>query len=236
MSAGETTKPWYRVFLESSVIATCLAGLITTVVGGYLLELAKDNALAIDREREKQSALIANQLQVLEALNTMLAEYKLAAEFVIFDVVDRNGETLEGQDSILQSIKKFDDASQEFLTRAYQEVFRVRIYFADPALCDRLESHLTQLNQPGNLIAIDGALSFELAEYKRRMQDVEQAQTSQGVIKNIGLQVTDDEAAATPDNHDLLLAMRETRRQLRQEFEAVQSILEELADGTVAKQ
>lgn len=78
---------------------------------------------------------------------------------------------------------------------------------------------------------------FELAEYKRRMQEVEQAQAGQGVIKNIGLQTSgDDEAAAVPDNHDLLLAMRETRRQLRQEFEAVQSIVEELADGTVTKQ
>lgn len=104
MGSSEATKPWYRVFLESSVIATCLAGLITTVVGGYLLDLAKENTLAVEREREKQSALIANQLQVLEALNSMLAEYKLAAEFVIFDVVDRGGETLEGQDSILQSI------------------------------------------------------------------------------------------------------------------------------------
>lgn len=202
-----------------------------------MLDLAKENSLAIEREREKQSALVTNQLQVLEALNTMLAEYKLAAEFVIFDIVDRGGETIENQQSILSSIKTFDEASQEFLTRAYQEVFRVRIYFADPPLCDRLESHLTQLNLPGNLIAIDGALSVELAEYKQRMQEVEQAQADQGVIKNIGLRPTDEnDAAATPDNHDLLRAMQETRLQLRQEFDAVKSILEELADGTVAKQ
>lgn len=34
MGESEATKPWYRVLLESSVVATCLAGLITTVVGG----------------------------------------------------------------------------------------------------------------------------------------------------------------------------------------------------------
>jgi hypothetical protein len=112
----------------------------------------------------------------------------------------------------------------------------VRIYFADLQLCDRLEVHLTRLDIPGNLIAIHGALSVEVAEYKRRMQEVERVRAGPGVIKNIGLRrADDDDSDAAVDIHDLLRAMQETRLQLRQEFDAVQSILEELADSTVAK-
>jgi hypothetical protein len=74
MQEATARKPLYQIVLESSVIATCVAGLLTTVVGGYLLDLAKTNSRELQREREKQAALIENQLDVLESLNSVLAE------------------------------------------------------------------------------------------------------------------------------------------------------------------
>ena len=186
MSDTTNRKPLLQTILHSSVIATALAGLFTTVVGGYLLDRSKANSMELDRERSKQEALITNQLQVLETLNKVLAEYKLAAEFVIYDLVERDGATLEDQQAILKSIADYDHAARAFLSSAYGEVFRVRIYFADPALCDQLEQHMTKLNTPGNLIAIDGALSVQIAEYKRRSPALKEAQ-SKPRIKTIGL-------------------------------------------------
>lgn len=231
MNERENRKPLYQAILESSVIATCLAGFLTTVIGGYLLDRAKENSAELERAREKQEALITNQLQVLEELNSVLAEYKLAAEFVVYDIVERGGATLDDQQAIVKSIDAYDRAARAFLASSYRDVFRVRIYFADPRLCDELEEHLTALNKPGNLIAVDGALSVQIAEYKRRSQperELEQAQAGP-IIKNIGLVQNKD------DDRDLEAALKETREALRAEFEKVSSILEGLADGTVAK-
>ena len=150
-------KPLLQTILQSSVMATALAGLFTTVVGGYLLDRSKANSLEIDRARSNQEALVTNQLQVLETLNKVLAEYKLAAEFVIYDLVERDGATLENQQAIIKSITEYDHAARAFLNSAYGEVFRVRIYFANPQLSDQLERHMTRLNTPRNLIAIDAA-------------------------------------------------------------------------------
>jgi hypothetical protein len=228
MSESTSRKPLLQTVLHSSVIATALAGLFTTVVGGYLLDRSKANSMELERERSKQEALITNQLQVLETLNKVLAEYKLAAEFVIYDLVERDGATLENQQAILKSIADYDHAARAFLGGAYGEVFRVRIYFADPRLSDQLEHHLTKLDTPGNLIAIDGALSLQIAEYKRRSPALEEAQ-SKPLIKNIGL------ARAAPDNKDLQSRLAATRAALRSEFETITGILEKLADSTVAK-
>src|SRR4051812_9482598 len=112
MSEITSRKPLLQTILHSSVIATALAGLFTTVVGGYLLDRSKANSMELDRERSKQEALITNQLQVLETLNKVLAEYKLAAEFVIYDLVERDGATLENQQAILKSIADYDHAAR----------------------------------------------------------------------------------------------------------------------------
>jgi hypothetical protein len=228
MSEPAPRKPLLQTILHSSVIATSLAGLLTTVIGGYLLDLSKANSMELDREREKQQALITNQLQVLEALNGILADYKLAAEFVIYDIVERDGATLLDQQAIAKSIANYDNAAREFLKGAYANVFRARIYFADPRLCDQLEQHLTKLDTPGNLVAIDGALSLQVAEYKRRFPDLDQAQAKPR-FKTIGLVKSD-----APD-HDLQSRLSATRSALRSEFDAIKNILAKLADTTVAK-
>lgn len=167
-------------------------------------------------------------MQVLETLNKVLAEYKLAAEFVIYDLVERGGATLDDQQAILKSITDYDHAARAFLNSAYGEVFRVRIYFANPQLCNQLEQHLTDVNMPHSLIAIDGGLSVQIAEYKRRSQKLEDARAKPH-IKKIGLS---HDAA---DTEDLRAGLEATREALRTEFETVTAILERLADTTVAK-
>ena len=228
MSDTPTRRSLLQTILQSSVIATALAGLFTTVVGGYLLDRSRDNSLELDRERAKQEALITNQLNVLESLNKVLAEYKLAAEFVIYDLVERDGATLDDQQAIVKSIAEYDRAARAFLGSAYGEVFRVRIYFSDPQLSDELGKHMTRLNTPGNLIAIDGALSLQIAEYKRRSPSLREAQ-GKPRIKTIGLSRGD---AGLKDLQDRLDT---TRSALRVEFQAIKTILDKLADSTVAK-
>ena len=218
MSEPAPCKSLLQTILHSSVIATALAGLFTTVIGGYLLDRSRDNSLELERERTKQEALVTNQLQVLETLNKVLAEYKLAAEFVIYDLVERDGATLDDQQAIVKSIADYDHAARAFLNSAYAEVFRVRIYFADPRLSDELEKHMTQLNSPGNLIAIDGALSVQIAEYKRRSPSLKEAQ-GKSRIKTIGL------TRGAPDMKDLQDRLATTRSALRAEFDLIASIL-----------
>lgn len=87
---------------------------------------------------------------------------------------------------------------------------------------------MTKLNKPGNLIAIDGALSVQIAEYKRRSPALKEAQ-SKPRIKTIGL------TRGAPDNKELQNRLVDTRTALRTEFENITAILEKLADTTVAK-
>jgi hypothetical protein len=224
-------KPLRDLLLESSVIATCLAGLLTTVIGGYLLDRSKANALDLQREREKQQAIIVNQLEVLESLNSLLTDYKLAAEFVICDIVERDGATLEDQQAVRKSISAYDEAARAFLASAYREVFRTRIYFRDPTLCEQLDEHLTRLNQPGNMIAIDGRLSVQIAAYKQAAQIPEQARADT-VFKTIALAPEPE-----PDHIEAIKsALTTTRAALRREFDTISAVLKQLADTTAAKQ
>ena len=87
---------------------------------------------------------------------------------------------------------------------------------------------MTKLNTPGNLIAIDGALSLQIAEYKRRSPALKEAQ-SKARIKTIGL------TRVAPDGKDLQDRLADTRSKLRVEFETITTILEKLADTTIAK-
>lgn len=230
MSEIERKKSIYEVILGSSLIATCVAGLLSTFIGGYLLDLSKQNTLEIEREREKREALILNQLDVLERFNIVLADYKLAAEFVIYDIVERLGTTIEDHATIQESINTYDHAARLFLKNAYKEVFRARLYFADKQLCEELEELLTSHDRPDNMISIDGALASQLADYKQHQYNCGAQDAAQALPENIKpVQKSEDDSA-------LMAEFRDTRAALRDKYEQIMVLLEKLADSAVAKQ
>lgn len=158
----EPKKPLYVLLLASPVLTALVTVGLGTIVGGYLLEKSKRNAIAAEEAKQKQEAVIKSQLTVLEAINAILAEYRIASEYLVFEVVDRRGEGLAGGTVLDDAINRYDAAAKAMLTGFLRELYRVRMYFQDEHLYASLKE------RGGRLSAVDGDLARLVIDYKKQ--------------------------------------------------------------------
>ncbi len=77
----------FHLILKSPVITTIMAGLLTGLLGPFLLEQSKQNAIDEDQAKRQHQAFVAKQLEVLDHANLVLWNFRASAEFLMFDFI-----------------------------------------------------------------------------------------------------------------------------------------------------
>lgn len=199
-----------ELLLGSTVVAAIVTAILGTLITNYILQRLKENSLEVQRIRQREQALVDRQLEVLERLDAVVEDYRTAAEFVIYDIVDREGELLIEPSARDRGLERYDVAAARFISEARKEVFRARLCFDEPELTGTLQARID------DLIRVEGSIAKAAAGFR----------PTKGAA---------DETDQKLRNEASQKLLAESRDDLRHSYDAVLKQLSAMSDRTIAK-